>query len=78
MCLNLQKDPWFQKLMENKVATDTANNSAMMKMMLQFYLGKAGLSELFPQIENMLSYGCWCQIFKDRLILNMRFSETYH
>ena len=60
--------PWFEKMTENKVASDNANNSAMIMQMLQMYLSKFGLKDFIPQVKEMLSYGCWCQIFKARLI----------
>ena len=63
-----KKVPWFEKLdfAENKVASDNANNSAMIMNMLRMYLSKFGLTEFIPQVEEMLSYGCWCQILKER------------
>ena len=39
----------------------------MLMNVLRFYLSAQGLSEFIPQVEDMLQYGCWCQILKERL-----------
>ena len=69
MSKSFKKVPWFEKFesAETKVASDNANNSQMIMQMLRMYLSKFGLTEFIPQVEEMLSYGCWCQILKERL-----------
>ena len=58
-----EKVPWQFEL-PSKV---DANNSYMLMNVLRFYLSAQGLAEFIPQVEDMLQYGCWCQILKERL-----------
>ena len=59
---------------DNRVASDTANNSMMIMQLLRAYLSRFGLMNFIPQVEKMLSYDCWCQILKERFIYN----ESYY
>jgi len=57
--------PWqFQVSVPPKTE---ANNSFMLMNILRFYLQSQGLTDFIPQVEDMLQYGCWCQILRERL-----------
>jgi len=57
--------PWqFEFKLPSKTE---ANNGYMLMNVLRFYLQSQGLTQFIPQVEDMLQYGCWCQILKDRL-----------
>lgn len=60
-----QKVPWqFELELPSKAE---ANNGHMLMNILRFYLQAQGLTGFIPQVEDMLQYGCWCQILKERL-----------